>query len=396
MRFNLPWAKSFQFLISFGSSLTVAFFILPFISLHYSILVWNSIAIGSSLGTLAAIVIEGGWNFNGPGIHQQSAKVTSQSILESALNQKMVTLKYVFPVLLLTSWIFSAHKLSVVTIAVSIAFATAGLNLNWIFVRDGLGKWVLLFDAFPRFVLSLVIIVCLITEQSIFVYPILMIISNLISPYLVHRYHRVNSTGVVSTSVFSAAKERNLAFKMNIIIGTYSSILVPAISIFALQDLAAFSLLDRVIKMTTGAAVAFLTPLQSWIFGPQTAKRARKQINHLSLGIFIFCLIGFALIIPIITTYMFPKIPTIPYSWWLLSALYVGVVILNRIYAFSILIPFGMLDFIFKQILYSSALFILAFCFVPHYGVIAALIAQLIRELSTLYAVFRRAQHLIF
>ena len=182
----------------------------------------------------------------------------------------------------------------------------------------------------------------------------------------------------------------------SIIIGTYSSILVPAVSILALHDLAAFSLLDRVIKTATGGAVAFLTPLQSWIFGPQTSKRAIKQINHISLAIFFLSQIGFGLIIPSITTYIFPKIPTIPYSWWLLSTLYVGIVILNRIYAFSILIPFGMLDFIFKQILYSSAFFIVAFCFVPHYGVIAALIAQLIRELYTFYVVFRRAQHLIF
>ena len=125
--------KSLQFAFSYGATLGASIFVLPLILNNYPLAAWNAIAVGSSIGTFAAIIIEGGWGFAGPGLHQQIEDELSLKLLQRALRQKLLLLCAVLPIVISVTWYISDKSLPVLSVCVAVAFSTIGFNFTWIF-----------------------------------------------------------------------------------------------------------------------------------------------------------------------------------------------------------------------------------------------------------------------
>ena len=393
MRWDYPWGKGFQYLFSYGANLGASILVLPLILRNYDLGIWNSVAIGSSLGALAAILIEGGWNFNGPGLHQKYRSDASHLLLKNSLRHRFYTCLVVVSILLPACWILSSQYSPLFSCMVALAFATTGFNLNWIYIRGGEGQKVLLFDAVPRIVSTLLIWISLICHLSIFIYPVIMLITNLISPTLTFRSHREFSQQHKIAEI-QELKIFSLSFRMNVVIGIYNSSLIPLTSILVPLELSAYSLLDRIQKTIFGFASSFLAPLQFWIFNSSGEPHKFRRVNRLAMLTATINASLFYLTIPKITSWAFPKIDDIPDLWWIFASMNFAIVLMNRIYTFSYLIPLGEIKNVYKAIKYSGIIFALIVVLLPAFGVTAALFGLLSQQIYLMSSFYQQISKL--
>jgi O-antigen/teichoic acid export membrane protein len=130
---------------------------------------WGSIAVGQSVGSIAAIFIALGWGYNGPVLVARATAVGRKVI---AINS-LIARSLAAPLVLVLAAVVAYHLAPTLPLAALLASLTvtlAGLGMSWYFVGDGNPKSLFFLDGVPRWAGSLVGSVALVISQDLFLF----------------------------------------------------------------------------------------------------------------------------------------------------------------------------------------------------------------------------------
>ncbi|MCS4277520.1 O-antigen/teichoic acid export membrane protein [Mycetocola sp. BIGb0189] len=324
---------------------------------------WSSIAIGQSIGAIAAAVILYGWGLTGPAkvavapTAERGGLYRDSVLTRSALTLVMAPLAAVGAALLA----FAEFRVEAAIMAVGMALM--GLAPNWYAVGIGRARIVAAFDTVPRLAVTIGSSLLIIVTGNILIYPVLLTVVGLVTAWLAHRTlseRRRLSRGdlkVVQANLRFRFKPAASALTM----ATYESFPVSLMSIVSLPSVAVFAAAERINRYGMIIIYSASNSLQGWVAGTGSAARKRRLtalLFHTVLG-----LTGAAVMVffgPWLSTVLFGSLITIGSDTALFFGLSLGLMSITTSINFHIFIPLGLNTQVFVGTLIAASVSVAA------------------------------------
>lgn len=273
-------------------SLLVPFMALPVIASATDSSGWASLAIGQSIGGLAALLVGFGWPLNGPAeIATGSPAQVGQTYYDSLVSRGVMLAFVLVPLVALTLMVAPAgHEVLAATMAA--ASAASAFSWNWVAVGLGRPRLIALYDVLPRAAFIVVAIAIILDGHALAWYPACLIASTAVSLALsVKRVVPPSRARRTHRQILA----RSLRHQLPYVATTTSAGAYTAASIFVVglatttQATAMTSSADRLYRIGLLATVALSSAFQAWVVhdDEQVARRRRLVAlrSHAALAV---------------------------------------------------------------------------------------------------------------
>lgn len=292
-------------------SLVAPFVFLPVLARIAGAESWTAVAIGQSVGGFAALVAALGYNTLGP---TKVARVGGDTaarrrILAASLHARL-------PV-----WIIAALVAVVVAALVApaghgweaglMAFAMSltGLSLSWYFVGIGRALPLLWYDVLPRLVATILAAVLLVLGGSVLWYPTLLTLAIAGgTAWCAIRFGGRALAAIEPGEVAAVFREHPPAVIAESSAGAYNALAVTLVGIVTpVAQAAAYVSGDKAYRIGQYASSSAGNALQGWVVehGPAEFPARYRRAFLIHLGIGVVGLLGFALLGPLVTGWLF-------------------------------------------------------------------------------------------
>jgi PST family polysaccharide transporter len=205
---------------------------LPVIARHVDARTWVAVAVGQSIGSVAAFASYVGWTFNGPIQLPGRERSTKAEIFGESLSSRVSILAVIAPIAAVAAMGASRPGTGEVAAWFAVSTCLIGLSPVWFCVGEGRAKWAAWYDAFPRLTASLAGAALIISGASILVLPILLGLTSLVCSalfaYMVHtRYGSIRPR----RSLRDVVARQLPAMLTNVVAGAYSTAAVTLVSL---------------------------------------------------------------------------------------------------------------------------------------------------------------------
>lgn len=300
------------------------------------------------MGLLGSVVILWGWWVQGPvrlaAAEDESAK---HAIYVRSLQQRAIICGFVTCVLVTLAVLWSKPGWTFVTAMMVVGGASLGLSPSWYPIGIGRPLHLALFDDLPTVVLTGAAAVLILLGCPIWVYPVALVASGLISPiayayFLDKNWVRLREP--LKQSILGIRAQTSLA-AANFIGIAYTSTPIPiANARSSATEVPGFVSGLKVFSMATYSIVALANALQSWVLEARhRADQFRRYkvaiISHLALGTIGGACIS--LLTPFATRILFGRSVEAPQSASMLLGIAYFCVCVSTPLSQNILIPNG-------------------------------------------------------
>lgn len=283
---------------------------------------WEAYALGLSIGSAGAVVVELGWPLTGP--QRVAAQAPGQRWLTmvSSLRTRLLAFLLVAPAIMGLAVLLARHaQISHVTTAslMALASVTVGLSGNWFFIGIRQPLRILTSEALPRATLITVAAFAVLAGAPLETVPLAYLLSAIISPvvsfFMIRsnreapaRFTLAQDLRVIQTQ-FSAMGARSIA-------ALYTALPITLVGIFAPSALATFAAAERLMRMGLTMLQAVPNMLQNWL-GSATSRDERRYRATRSIlingGVGVFSGVVLAVAMPVVTPVLFTG--TVEIEW---------------------------------------------------------------------------------
>ncbi|WP_236968260.1 lipopolysaccharide biosynthesis protein [Microbacterium aurantiacum] len=254
---------------------------------------WASAIAGESVGTFAAIVIGYGWAAIGPALisiaadDDRRARLYRESIVVRAA-VALVTL----PVLAVICWLISSPGAEWLTILMGVQGALIALSFTWYCAGVGDPRTIIIFDAVPRLVATIVAAFAIAATGIVEVYPLSGILVTVLgTSAFTNRLLRRHPGSWPRARELPGLFRAGFPVALNdAALSAYSSVPAPLVNVTSPPvEAAGFASADKMFKLGSVLPFTLASALQSWVgevSGPPRARRMRLAMSaHAGFGI---------------------------------------------------------------------------------------------------------------
>lgn len=269
------------------------FIILPVVSRIVGDAGWANFSTGQSVGILGMVGVLFGWGVLGPvRVARAGSDHERAAILRESLRSRIPLSILVVPAVGVVTWLICSDAYRVESVAVAVVMAAGGLTPAWFCIGEGNPRGVMLFDAIPKLVASLIALPVIALTGQVLWYPILLAVLTLPS-FAAHAWL------TISAHAHPAHAPRAVLVVLRTLVPTaaidatgnaYGSTAIPiATAGLAPADASAFASADRAYRIGTLAVVAVANAFQAWVLDRGVVDARRRHlaalVTHAFLGV---------------------------------------------------------------------------------------------------------------
>ncbi|EZP29036.1 hypothetical protein [Microbacterium oleivorans] len=330
--------------------------VLPAITANHGASAWASVAIGQSIGTALATVVELGWGLNGPQRVARTSEKASLRWLTLSLQTKVIALIPASAVAAVAA-AFLAPSDSLTSSLVACAMTASALTATWFFLGKGTPWLILATDGLPRLVCLALSAIFLVMGAPLMTYPVLgLLLPSALAPCLAlyiaaKRAPLGTKLWWRARAVISALKLQSTALFARAASAVYIALPITLVSIASPSSVAAFAAGERLMRMGLAAVAVVPNAMQAWVGAPadrqsKWSRAKRAMAANAALGFISATIFGLAA--PWAVTWVFSGVVTLdPISVWLFAlAIFtictsrgtggIGLVALTRVRAIAV------------------------------------------------------------
>ncbi|AMY23430.1 hypothetical protein [Rhodococcoides fascians] len=241
---------------------------IPVITGNFGGDVWVAIALGISIGSAAAVLIEIGWGLNGSIRVARANRASRKGIFGLALYTKIaVLLISLVPVVGLCFAVGLDYV--ELTITTALAYSLTGLTCSWYFIGIGSPLKILLCEVGPRILFVLVSCLAIIAFQApVVTYCIALVLSSCVSVIascVVERISFFDIFGHSRLRLFVAFRQQRQALFARAASALYIALPVTLVGFFAPVSLLVFSSAERMLRMLLSLLQSVPNSFQSYV-----------------------------------------------------------------------------------------------------------------------------------
>lgn len=234
---------------------------------------WGSIAVGQSIGTVAAVLVALGWGYNGPSLIGRASETERRMI---AINS-FIARFFAAPFILLSAAIsayYLAPTVPWVAVISAMTVSFVGLGMSWYFIGEGQPKKLFLLDGVPRWAGTLLGLAALYVSHDLYAFLWIQLAGGIVAS-LISIVHVLSRGPTVPTgtwgfrSAFHGVRSQLYAGITVVTTTTFASSPTLVIAALAPEGVPIYALAERVIR----AAIMSVTPFFQWVQGwvPKTS-----------------------------------------------------------------------------------------------------------------------------
>jgi len=317
---------------------------------------WGAIAVGQSIGAVAAVFIYFGWGHTGPAMIARAEPAAARTEFADSLRTRTVLF---VPVAAIASVLAALVTPSSPLLAAAgcLSAAAVGFTSDWFFVGVGRPYAYLALEAVPRVLGTVVGIVLLINGADVIAGPLCMLAGMLLafaatSWWVLRRRVPVQRRRTVREVIVA---QRN---GVGSAIGTsaYTALPLVLISLIAPGIQPAYALVDKLQRQLSVALGPVVSVVQGYVPRRDPSVTIRRAGHALAAGAAFAVLLAGAVLIaaPWLISWLGAGQVQPEYAVLVLMALYVGVNVWESILARAVLASFGRLDAVARGTVISA------------------------------------------
>lgn len=255
---------------------------IPVITGSFGGQVWVAIALGISIGSAAAVLIEIGWGLNGS-IRIARANVAARNgIFGLALFMKLImAMASALPIVLLC-FAVGLDYLDL-TIMTSFAYALTGLTCSWFFIGIGSPLKILACEVVPRILLVLVSCLAIIAFGApVEIYCIALILSSIASVVASCAMEKISLGDIFGHSrrrLYVAFRQQRQALFARAASALYIALPVTLVGFFSPGSLLVFSSAERMLRMLLSLLQSVPNSFQSYVGEAKGVVAIRRRVE---------------------------------------------------------------------------------------------------------------------
>ncbi|GAA3802101.1 hypothetical protein [Cellulomonas soli] len=252
---------------------------------------WASLLVGESVGTLAAIVVNYGWNNAGPPRVAEADTATRLRLYRESLLVRGALAVGALPVMVVVCASLSADGFLVPTVLMGLAGAVPGLSFAWYAVGVGDPRPIAVYEAVPRVVAAAVSSALILWTGQMVFYPLLAVSVSLGGIWLFGRtLGRSTAPGPGVRDIGRLLVRDRAVAVADMATGAFGTVPVPVASRVASPSAASsYASADKLYKYGQYVPITLANALQSWtveVAPPGRPRRLRLAlVGHGLLGV---------------------------------------------------------------------------------------------------------------
>jgi O-antigen/teichoic acid export membrane protein len=264
--------------------------VLPLVSRVGGTETWAAVGIGTAIGGLVSSFSFAGYSVSGTAaVAVEQDKLARLALYARGFWVRLAVLLLTFPVGVLVAGVISPSGARVEGLLFAAAFAVGGLSMSWYATGIGRPRDILMFEAGPRVLASLIAAVLIGATGLIWVYPVLLGIVTLggVAAYNWALCRRPLPPRDLPSGLMASVKHYAAGWGVEIVGSGYSSIPVPlAGGLAGSAATAPYVSADRVYRYGFVVVNALGSALQSWVLERDSRRRQATALGlHILVGV---------------------------------------------------------------------------------------------------------------
>ena len=249
---------------------------------------WAAIAVGQSIGNVAAIAGAYGWNLSGPARWALSPAESRDSLYFDSLRSRALVCAFVLPVALVVGWAIAPSGEVILLLTTVVATTAIALSPNWFNVAEGNTPAMLGYNFVPRSLAALSAAALVLAGFPALTFPVLLLLLTVL-PALVFSV-RVRRRGPVTLAPLTRVlRAQGQAALTDFTGGSFAAANVTLVATqVSLAELAQYTSAQRVYQLGIIGLLVLSQSLQGWTVDPtaNSDHRARTALKaHVLLGL---------------------------------------------------------------------------------------------------------------
>jgi len=317
--------------------------ILPSLSRALGSSGWSSLAVGYSIGSFSALIVNLAWNIDGPGRAAAASTEDRLRLFRTSVSSRSTVSFVMLPVAALLAYL-TAPSLPGGAALMAAATALAGALPSWYFIALSRPGSLALFDTIPRFLAALAASLLLMVYRSEFVYPAILLITLLVS--VVASCLWVTGQALILPTRDDIVILRKNAFLVlsTVIQSGYTSLAVLIVAIVSPTIVPLFAAVTRFRDFGVSGLVALTNALQGWVSEvPSERERHRRRRRGFMLNATAAFAVGAAVAIglPVVDRWFFGEAVQVDYSSSSLAGVSIQLIGMSMAATYYVLAPRG-------------------------------------------------------
>lgn len=248
-------------------SLVAPFIFLPVLARLASVDVWVAIAVGQSLGGLAALVAGLGYTTLAPPTVARAGQARRRRILATSLHARFPLWLVSAAVVAVVAGIVAPDSARVEAATMAVAMSLAALAPTWFWIGSGRARPIVILEVMPRMAATLAATGILLLDGSPLWYPVLLVVAMAVAPLVVYtRYARDEIRVVDRDDVRTVWREHPPALVAEVAGGLYNILAVTIVSaVTPVAAAARFVAGDKAYRIGQYTVSALGNALQGWV-----------------------------------------------------------------------------------------------------------------------------------
>lgn len=253
---------------------------------------WGAIAVGQSIGGVAAVIIAYGWGLSGPAaIARADQLARMREYAESAVTKIMLSLP-VASLAFLIAWLVG-REFSLFAGVGAISMASIGLTAGWYFVGRSQPWRMLLFETVPRVVGTVVGIAFMDTGSSALIGVLWqlfgMVAAFTLCSVLILRPWRMRVLrSITRKPVRRVLLDQRQGITSSILSSLYASTPIVIVTLVAPAAQPLYAVVEKVQRQVIVALGPFVTVLQGWIPRARSAETLHRRLRQGTIATAVF------------------------------------------------------------------------------------------------------------
>lgn len=253
---------------------------------------WGGIAVGQSIGGVAAVVIAYGWGLSGPAAIARADELgRMREYAESAVAKIMLSLP-VASIAFLIAWLVG-REFALFAGVGAISMASIGLTAGWYFVGRAQPWGMLLFETVPRVVGTIVGIVFMDTGSSALIGVLWqlfgMVAAFTLCSMLILRPWRMRVLrSIIRKPVRRVLLDQRQGITSSMLSSIYASTPIVIVTLLAPAAQPLYAVVEKVQRQVIVALGPFVTVLQGWIPRAHDAAALRRRLRQGTMATAVF------------------------------------------------------------------------------------------------------------
>jgi hypothetical protein len=362
---------------------------------------WASLAVGQSVGAFGALLVNWGWNVEGPSLAAGAAPDDRASLYSASLRSRVLSSVFALPIAMVIAFLVApSFKDSAAVMAAVVCLS--GASPSWFYIGIGSPIRLACFDALPRIGAALVAAPLLLVFPSEWVYPLLLLTVTVTSLAVSTRLLSGRLLHLPGGPDVATARRRLMLVMSGLVSSGYTSLAIPLVAIVSPGAVSTFAAASRFQGFGTLGLGAVTNAAQSWVsaHGATEAHLARRRVTALAANGFAGLVAGIALALglPVASRLLFSGTVEMSAESAVLVGAIVFMIAVSMSTTYHLLVPTGRMHTVAVSGFATSAvgvplLLVLAAVWGSNGALIAILVAETVSAGIQLVAYFGPRAH---